>query len=260
MIRKILMMMGLICITYPASAAITSQDIEYKTADGQVMQGFLSVNDDMAPKKGTIIIVPDWMGVGQFAKDKAVKLAKEGYIAFVADVYGKDVRPSTSDQASILATKYKNDRPLLRSNIQAAYDYVLTVQGVDIKRILVIGYCFGGTTALELARNGASLAGVVSFHGGLSNPTPENTKNIKEPVLILHGADDPFVPPTEVQAFQEEMKAANVGVQFISYPGAVHAFTNPAAGNDNSKGAAYNAAADAASWAEFEKFLDKVFY
>ncbi len=129
---------------------------------------------------------------------------------------------------------------------------------VNPRKILVIGYCFGGTTALELARSGAPLVGTVSFHGGLSTPTPEDAKNIKGPVLAMHGADDPNVPPAEVKAFKDEMSRAKVKLEFIAYPGAVHAFTNPAAGNDNSKGAAYNANADKKSWIAFEKFLKQV--
>jgi dienelactone hydrolase len=199
------------------------------------------------------------MGLAQFDKDKANLLAKQGYVAFAADVYGKGIRPTNADEAKQQATKYKDDRPLLRSHIRAAYDKLASMKQVNNKKLLVMGYCFGGTTALELARDGAPLVGTVTFHGGLSNPTPENAKNIKGRVLVLHGADDPHVPPAEVQAFKDEMKTAGVDMKFIAYPGAVHAFTNPAAGNDNSKGAAYNAEADKASWAEFEKFLKEVF-
>lgn len=259
MFRKILMMMGLVCIANGASAAVVAQNVNYNTPDGQVMEGYLAF-PNTAPKKGTIIIVPDWMGVSQFYKDKADKLAGEGYTTLVADVYGKDVRPKDQDEAGKLAGKYKGDRPLLRAHIQAAYNYILSVKNIDAQKIVVMGYCFGGTTALELARSGAKLAGAVSFHGGLSNPTPENAKNITAPVLVLHGADDPMVPPAEVKAFEDEMKAANVDMQFVSYPNAVHAFTNPAVGNDNSKGAAYNKEADEASWIEFEKFLGKVLH
>lgn len=263
MYQKILMLIGtcfaLMLITPSASAAIASHVVDYETKDGNVMEGYLAVADDLDPKKGAIILVPDWMGVGQFAIDKANQLADERYIVLVADVYGKDVRPANQEQAGLLAGKYKKDRPLLRTNIQAAYDFLLTVPNVDPQKILVMGYCFGGTTALELGRNAAPLVGIVSFHGGLSNPTPENAKNIKSPVLVMHGADDPNVPPSEVQAFKDEMKAANVDLQFVSYLGAVHSFTNPAAGNDNSKGAAYNETADRESWLEFHRFLDKVF-
>lgn len=259
MFKIILAMAAMMCFANGAFAAVDSHNVDYKTADGKEMQGYVAFSDSAAPAKGTIIIVPDWMGVSPFYQDKANQLAGEGYTVFVADVYGKNIRPADQKEAGQLATAYKSDRPLLRSHIQAAYDYVRGLQQAEGKKIVVMGYCFGGTTALELARNGAELAGVVSFHGGLSNPTPENAKNIKAPVLVLHGADDPMVPPSEVKAFEEEMKAAKVDMQFISYPGAVHAFTNPAAGNDNSKGAAYNAEADKASWVVFEKFLGKVF-
>ena len=120
-----------------------------------------------------------------------------------------------------------------------------------------MGYCFGGTVALELARSGVELAGTVSFHGGLNTPTPQDAKNIKGTVLALHGADDPWVPANEVAAFKKEMADAKIPLSFIAYPNAVHAFTNPAAGNDNSKGAAYNADADKKSWTEFMNYLNK---
>ena len=264
MVRNFLVMMvtmGAFLYAAPQSSAagIASHIVEYESNDGQIMQSYLAIKDDTEPKKGAIILVPDWMGVGQFAVDKANELADERYIVLVADVYGKDNRPTNTEQAGMLAGKYKKDRPLLRSHIQAAYDYLLDIPNVDPAKILVMGYCFGGTTALELARNGAPLVGVVSFHGGLSNPTPENAKNIKSPVLVMHGADDPNVPPSEVAAFKEEMKAANVDLQFVSYLGAVHSFTNPAAGNDNSTGNAYNEKADNESWLEFHRFLDRIF-
>lgn len=259
MFKTLLAMIGMMLFANEAFADVTFRYADYKTSDGQVMQGYLAMNDEINPPKGSIIIVPDWMGVSEFYEGKAKELAGKGYTTFVADVYGKGIRPDEPKEAGLLATKYKSDRPLLRAHIQGAYDYLLNVKGVTPHKILVMGYCFGGTTALELGRNGAELVGIVSFHGGLSNPTPENAKNIKSPVLVMHGADDPMVPPTEVKAFQDEMKAANVDLKFVPYAGAVHAFTNPSAGNDNSKGAAYNEAADKASWAEFETFLGKVF-
>jgi dienelactone hydrolase len=209
-------------------------------------------------KKPAILIVHDWMGLGDFFRTKANDIAGQGYVAFAADIYGQGNLPKNSDEAGKLAGQYKSDRALLRKKIRAAYDKLLTLPDVDPKNIVVIGYCFGGTTALELARSGAPLAGTVTFHGGLSNPAPADAKNIKGQVLVLHGADDPFVPPAEVAAFKKEMADAKVKMQFIAYPGAVHAFTIPSAGNDNSKGAAYNAVADKKSWAEFQKFLKSV--
>ena len=218
----------------------------------------MAYDDSKQEKRPGILIVHDWMGLAQFDKDKAVSLAKQGYVAFAVDVYGKGIRPANADEAKKLATKYKENRALLRSHMRAAYDTLAGLKETDSNKLLVMGYCFGGTAALELARDSVPLVGTVTFHGGLSNPTPADAKNIKGPVLVLHGADDPFVLPTEVQAFKDEMKNAHIPLTFIAYPGAVHAFTNPAAGSDNSKGAAYNAAADKASWEEFQTFLKKV--
>jgi dienelactone hydrolase len=147
---------------------------------------------------------------------------------------------------------------MLRERMKAALKTLVSQKGVDPKRVVVMGYCFGGTAALELARSGAQLAGVVSFHGGLSTPTPQDAKNIKGKVLTLHGEDDPYVNKDEVAAFKKELTDANVSFEFISYPGAVHSFAVPSAGSDNSKGAAYNAEADKKSWERFKEFLNEV--
>jgi dienelactone hydrolase len=260
MFRKMLLtFIGSLCLTGNASAAIQAHPVEYTSADGTIMEGYVAYDDTATTRRPGIIIVHDWMGLTQFDKDKAQELAQEGYVAFAADIYGKGVRPANADEAKTQATKYKSDRPLLRSRIGAAFDTLAAMKQVDNAKLLVMGYCFGGTAALELARSGKPLSGTVSFHGGLSNPTPDNAKNIKGKVLVLHGADDPLVPPAEVQAFRDEMQKAGVPLTFIAYPGAVHAFTNPAAGDDNSKGMAYNSEADKASWLAFEKFLKQVF-
>ncbi len=219
------------------------------------MEGLIAQDPAAKSNRPAILIVHDWMGPGKFTEDKAFQLAKQGYVAFAVDIYGQGNRPKDQTEAGALAKKFKNDRTLLRQRIRAAFEHVLKVPNVDKSKIVIIGYCFGGTTALELARSGANLAGTVSFHGGLSSPTPQDAKNIKGKVLVLHGADDPAVPPKEVEDFKKEMKDAKVNMKFVAYPGAVHAFTNPAAGNDNKKGAAYNAEADKKSWTEFENFL-----
>lgn len=255
MALRSLLLLSTLLVSISVQAAIKSEKILYK-ADGATMEGYVAYDTDVKKKlKPGILIVPDWMGVGPFAKEKADKLAKEGYIAFVVDVYGKGVRPKDDKEAGELATQYKGDRALFRKRMRGAYDKLLSMGAVNGKKIVVMGYCFGGTGALELARTGVPLAGIVSFHGGLSNPTPEDAEKIKGPVLVLHGADDPHVPPAEVNAFKEEMKKAPKHYEFIEYPGAVHAFTNPKAGNDNSKGVAYNKAADQQSWQAFEEFL-----
>jgi dienelactone hydrolase len=260
-------MRNLVCLSVPlfllmapifeAHASLQGQAVEYQD-NGVTMEGYLAYDLSTHTARPGILIIPDWMGLGDFAKQKADQLAKEGNVAFAVDIYGKGVRPKNTNEASQLAEKYKNDRHLLRSRIRAAFDKLSSIKEVDSKKIVVIGYCFGGTAALELARSGAPLAGTVTFHGGLSSPTLKDAKNIHGKVLVLHGADDPFVPPSEVEAFKNEMKSAGVQMEFISYPGAVHAFTNPVAGNDNSKGAAYNAEVDKESWETFENFLKEI--
>ena len=136
---------------------------------------------------------------------------------------------------------------------------MIGMQGVDKERTAVIGYCFGGTGAIEAARAGIPARGFVSFHGGLDSPKPEDGANIKGKVLVLAGADDPFEKPADLDAFKAEMAAHNVDLKYVSYPGAVHAFTQKEAGNDNSKGAAYNEEADHKSWGELGRFLETIF-
>jgi dienelactone hydrolase len=202
--------------------------------------------------------VHQWTGVSDNEKMRARMLAELGYNVFVADVYGKGVRPQPPASGQE-AGKYKKDRALLRDRLKAALSVLVKDSRSDTSRVACIGYCFGGTAAIELARSGAILKGVVSFHGGLDSPTPADGKNIKSKVLALHGADDPFVPAKDIAAFEQEMKDAGVDYKLVQYPGAVHAFTQKAAGNDNSKGAAYNEAADKASWDEMKTFFAKLF-
>ena len=195
-----------------------------------------------------MLLVPDWMGAGDYAKNRAKQVAALGYVCFIADIYGKGVRPANAGEASAQAGKYKGDRLLLRGRVNSAFAEFKKNPLVVKTKTAAIGYCFGGTTVLELARSGAEVAGVVSFHGGLDSPTPADGKNIKGKVLVLHGADDPFVKPVEVAAFQEEMRGVKVDWQMVSYGDAVHSFTRPDAGNDKSKGAAYQETADQRSW------------
>jgi dienelactone hydrolase len=174
-------------------------------------------------------------------------------------VYGKGIRPSNVQEASAEAGKYKSNRNLFRERVRAGLNELLKEPKADAVRVAAIGYCFGGTGVLELARSGAPVKGIVSFHGGLDSPTPEDARNITSKVLVLHGADDPFVPPKEVDAFENEMRAGKVDWQLISYGNAVHSFTNPAAGSDNSKGSAYNELADKRSWRAMETFFGELF-
>jgi dienelactone hydrolase len=242
----------------PAMAKIHSEMLMYKDG-GATLEGYLAYDEANSSKRPGIVIVHDWMGLGDFAKKRADEIAKLGYVAFAADIYGKGIRPKDANEAGEFATKYKSDRALLRSRVRAALDTLAKNRSVDVKRLGAMGYCFGGTTVLELARSGADVRGVVSFHGGLSTPKADDAKNIHGKVLALHGADDPFVPKEEVLAFEDEMRGAKVDWQLVAYGGAVHSFTNPAAGNDNSKGAAYNKPADERSWSAMKSFFAEIF-
>jgi dienelactone hydrolase len=251
-------LLGLAALGQSASAAIKSQVIEYN--DGNtVLEGFLAYDDANAKPRPGVLLIHDWMSVSDYAKSRAKQLAELGYVAFAADIYGKGVRPADAKEAGGLAGKYKGDRALYRSRLKAGLAQLNASKFVAPGQVAAIGYCFGGTGVLELARMGGDVKGVVSFHGGLSTPTPDDAKNIKCPVLVLHGADDPFVKADEVAAFKSEMEKAKVKYEFVAYPGAVHSFTRPDAGNDNSKGAAYNESADKKSWAAMKKFFGKIF-
>lgn len=247
-----------------AEAAVKTETLIYNS-NGDTMEGFLAYDESsqnssaQSKLRPGILVVHDWMGLGSFTKNKATELAGQGFIVLAVDVYGQGLRPKNADEAAQFAGKFKNNRTLFRAHLRAAYDKLLTKKNIDPNKIAVMGYCFGGTGALELARSGAKLAGTISFHGGLSNPTPPDASKIQGRVLILHGADDPHVPPTEVISFQEEMKKAQIKFDFISYPGAMHAFAVPSAGTNIKSGVAYNAEADKKSWLAFENFLKEIF-
>jgi len=248
----------LLLIGAGVQAAVKMETIEYKQGD-TVCEGYLAYDDSLNSVRPGVLIVHDWMGNGDFSKKRAEDLAKLGYVAFACDIYGKGVRPADRKEASAQAGKFKGDRPLLRARAQAGLDVLKSQKNVDQTKLAAMGYCFGGTTSLELARSGAPLVGVISFHGGLATPNPDDAKNIKGKVLALHGADDPGVPAPEVSSFEDEMRKAGVDWQLVKYGGAVHAFTNPAAGNDNSKGAAYNEKADKRSWEHMKVFFAEIF-
>jgi dienelactone hydrolase len=240
----------------PAFSAVKTEVVEYRDGD-QVLEGYLAWDDSFHGKRPGMVVVHEWMGLGDYAKRRAREVAALGYVALAADIYGKGIRAQNAQEAGQLAGKFKGDLPLLRSRARAAFDALAKNPRVDGSKVFAMGYCFGGTAALELARSGAPLAGVVSFHGGLATKSPSDAKNIRCRVLALHGAADPFVPPAEVAAFQKEMDDAKVDWEMNLYSGAVHSFTNPDSGNDPSKGAAYDAKADARSWEALKVFLQE---
>ena len=234
-------------------AEIKAEAVEYK-ADDVTCEGWHAYDDSKSGKLPAVLIVHQWTGLTDYEKMRAKMVAELGYNVFALDIYGKGVRPAKPD-APKEAGKYKGDRKLFRERLNAGLDVLRKDAHTDPARMAAIGYCFGGTGVIELARSGADVKAIVSFHGGLDSPTPADGKNIKGKVLACHGADDPFVPAKDVDAWEAEMKSANVDYKLIKYPGAVHAFTQKMAGNDNSKGAAYNADADAKSWEAMKEFL-----
>lgn len=238
-------------------AAIRTKTIEYKQGN-TILAGYLAYDDAIKSKRPGVLVVHDWTGLQSFAKQRTEQLAKMGYVAFAADIYGKGIRPKNAEESGAQAKLYRDDRQLLRDRAIAGLQVLQKNQFTDPKRIAAIGYCFGGGTVLELARSGANIQGVVSFHGNLDTPNPEDAKNIKSKVLVLHGADDPLVPEQQVNGFAREMRLANIDWQLISYGGAVHSFTNPAA-KDKLKGSVYNPIAEQRSWQAMRQFFAEIF-
>ena len=245
---------GLVSVVM-AKAEIHSEALEYKQGD-TALEGWLVYDGTVKGKRPGVLIVHQWKGLTDYEKKRAEMLGKLGYVAFAVDIYGKGNRPKDQSEAAAEAGKYKKDRELLRKRVNAGLEELRKQQLVDSKRIAAIGYCFGGTTVIELARSGADIAGVVSFHGALDSPKPEDGKNIKCKVLALHGADDPFVPAKDVAAFEDEMREAKVDWELVKYGGAVHSFT---LWDAHSEGQAYNEKADKRSWEEMRRFFGEVF-
>jgi dienelactone hydrolase len=258
-IFEVLVIVILFLLPYNAYAELHRETVQYKHDDA-ALEGYLVYDDTIQASRPGILVVHDWMGIDPYAKMRADQLAELGYVAFAIDMYGKGIRPKDSKEASAQASIYRKDRQLMRSRAQAGLDVLVSQSLVDAKLVAAIGYCFGGGTVLELARSGIDIAGVVSFHGNLDTPRPQDAKNIKAKILVLHGADDPFVPEEDVAAFQEEMREAKIDWQMVSYGGAVHSFTNPNSGDDPSTGAAYDEKADKRSWEAMRLFFRELFY
>jgi dienelactone hydrolase len=255
--KTILLSAALLASAASLPAAIQSKSIEYQQG-GVTLQGVLVWDDVVSGPRPGVLVVHQWLGITDYEKHRASLLAQLGYVAFCADIYGRDARPKNVAEAGAAAGKYKADRALLRGRVTAGLEQLKQSALVDPKRVAAIGYCFGGTTVLELARSGAQIQGIVSFHGGLDSPTPGDGRNIKCPVLICHGADDPFEKPEDLAAFESEMRDAKVDWRLIKYGGAVHSFTQPDPGFAN-PGARYNEKADKRSWADLKLFFAEIF-
>jgi len=245
---------GAVLAAHSSGAAVKTKIVEYKQGD-TALEGMLAWDDSIQGKRPGVLVLHQYFGVTPFEKDIAGKLARMGYVAFVADIYGKGVHPGNPKEAVSTMMKYVMDRPLWRARDKAALDVLLAAPHVDKSRIASIGFCFGGGSVLELARSGAPIVANVIFHGTLATPTPEDAKNIKGRVLALQGGDDPVVPQKDVDAFEAEMRNAHVDWQLVQYGGTVHAYMMKEAGNDNSKGAAYNAESAKRAWVAMRDFF-----
>lgn len=227
-------------------------------SDGnQKLNGFGIPAKKSSKSKPGILILPAWKGIDQHSKDVAEQLSELNYTVFIADIYGEGNYPKNLQEAGQQSGYYKTNFLEYQKRIQLALEQLIKL-GANPNNIVVIGYCFGGTGALEAARANMNVKGVVSFHGGLGKEVTRFKNSIKPKVLVLHGADDPYVSQQSILDFQNEMRDANADWQMIYYADAVHAFTEILAGTDNSKGAAYNEKADKRSWEHMKLFLNEI--
>ncbi len=234
-----------------------TQDVTYQ--DGAVnLNGFVAWNDTPGKKPGVLVMHEAW-GLGEHVMLRTRQLAEMGYVGFAADLYGERKQVSKMEDAMALIGDLRANPQKLRTRARAALTALQALPQVDETRIGAIGFCFGGTTVLELARDGADLAAAVSFHGGLETQAPPEKGQVKAKVLVLTGADDPMVPAKQVLAFEDEMKKAGADVRVFSYAGAVHGFMNPDADGSIAPGILYNEAVASKAWAEMTRFFKGVF-
>lgn len=236
---------------------LQTKKIEYHDGD-TLLEGYYAYDDNFSGKKPAVLISHDWSGRNEFACKKAEKLAELGYVGFALDMYGKGKLPTTNDDKMKHITPFFEDRAMLLKRISTALDVVHQLEFVNPSKIGAIGFCFGGLCVLDLARSGADIKGVVSFHGLLSPSTVKNTKPMLAKVLVLHGHDDPMVPPEQVLAFENEMTERKADWQVHVYGNTKHAFTNPLA-NDSQLGLIYNTLAEKRSWVAMTNFFDEIF-
>ena len=245
-----------------ASAKLITKPVAYEHA-GVKLEGVLAYDDEKvstANKGAGVLVIPEWWGLTEYPKSRAAQLAKLGYVAFAADMYGAGMVTDDPKRAGELAGQFYG-KPLMAERAQAGLDQLLASGLVDAKHVAAIGYCFGGSTVQALAYTGAPLAGVVSFHGGLIPVPADAAAKTKAKILICHGAADGFVPAADLAAFTKGMNDGKFDYQFISYAGAVHAFTNPKADEIAKKAGipiAYHPVADKRSWGHMQQFFNEI--
>lgn len=236
---------------------IRTQKVDYRDND-VALEAYVAIDDRVKGKRPAVIVVHDWTGKNEFACKKAEKLAELGYVGFALDMYGKGILGKTKEEKQALIKPFFEDRVRLRQRMEAALEVVKKIEEVDVGKIAAIGFCFGGLCVLDLARSGADVKGVVSFHGLFMPPENVMPATIKAKVLALHGFDDPMVTPDQMVAFAQEMTREKVDWQLVVYGNTMHAFTNPEA-NDPDFGTVYEPKADARSWVAMKDFFAEIF-
>lgn len=259
MIRHIAAVLMLLAVL-PLQAAVTGKEVSYRAGD-TVMKGYLAWDDAVSGKRPGILVVHEWWGHNDYARKRADMLAELGYTALAVDMYGEGKTAGHPEDAGKFSGAVRKDLDLMQARFNAARDFLNTQETVDPEQNAAIGYCFGGSVVLSMARAGADLDGVVSFHGSLGGLPPVDDA-ITARVLVANGADDGFVSAESIAVFKDDMDVAGADYTFIDYPGAKHSFTNPGAnafGEKFNLPLEYNAEADKASWATMLDFFDRIF-
>lgn len=258
---KIKLIILLAIISFSTQAEIITKVVNY--SDGEIsMKGYLAFDNSIKTKLPGVIVVHEWWGHDEFAKERARALAKLGYHAIALDMYGNGKNASHPKDAGAFSGEVKKNMAVAEKRFMAAYKLLQQQDNIDNNKMAAIGYCFGGGIVLEMARRGVKLDAVVSFHGSLGTKSVAKKGAIKAKILVLNGKDDPFVKASAISAFKKEMKAAKVDFKFINYAGAKHSFTNPGADKNGAKfklPLAYNKNADKKSWDEMKRLFAKVF-
>lgn len=243
----------------PALAEVKTQEIEYKQGK-TVLQGFLAYDDAVKDKRPGVLVIHEWWGHNEHARNQATRLAKAGYVAFAVDMFGKGKVTTHPKDAQAFMAEASKDEKVLVARFNAALELLKKQAQVDKKKIGVIGYCFGGGVALKMARAGADLVAVGTFHAGLQPPAKPAAKGkVKAKLLVQTGEADPMVPKEAVAALEKEMTDAGASIKVIGYPGAKHGFTNPDADKAGVEGLAYHADADKKSWDALVAFFKESF-
>lgn len=259
--KKLLFAALLLTATSASYAAIQAREVTY-AANGTTLKGYLAYDDAAKTKRPGVLVVHEWWGHNEYARKRARMLAEQGYTALALDMYGDGKQAHHPDDAGKFATEVSQNAPMAKARFDAAYNLLGQDKTVDAANIAAIGYCFGGSVVLNMARTGAPLKAVASFHGGLSPQQPAAPGKVKARIAVFTGEDDPMIPPAQITAFRQEMDKAGASYKVVSYPGVTHSFTNPDADEYARKfklPLAYNAAADKASWDAALSFLAEAF-